>query len=108
MARRRPLRTAGFLLLISVAIIFFVVAGWTAIVEGEFIRDLDTRHRLIATAVVIVGTIFGCLFYYLAEHVRRVIHKPGRCAECGYDLRSTPDQNGPSLHVCPECGTPSR
>jgi hypothetical protein len=33
--------------------------------------------------------------------------RQNRCRRCGYDLRATPAATGPTLALCPECGTPA-
>jgi hypothetical protein len=33
--------------------------------------------------------------------------RAGLCSGCGYDLRASPDADGPTLAVCPECGRPT-
>jgi hypothetical protein len=41
-------------------------------------------------------------------HRRRRLAHPGRCPSCGYDLRATPNADGPLLPHCPECGQETR
>jgi len=43
-------------------------------------------------------------FYRRLISASRRASQPNRCRNCGYDLRATPDADGPSLTVCPECG----
>lgn len=35
---------------------------------------------------------------------RRRRSEAGHCRHCGYDLRATPQEGGPLLARCPECG----
>jgi len=37
--------------------------------------------------------------------LRRKRHSFGRCTQCGYDLRATPQAGGELVSRCPECGT---
>ena len=38
---------------------------------------------------------------------RRRRARAGRCADCGYDLRASPEEGGALLCRCPECGRPA-
>jgi hypothetical protein len=50
-------------------------------------------------AVVALTAILPCLFAKRWIHLFKILlHPPGRCPRCGYDLRASPDR-------CPECGT---
>jgi len=55
-----------------------------------------------ATAILAVASLSGALVARLVRNTRRRrLARSGRCPECGYDLRGTPDR-------CPECGTAPR
>lgn len=41
------------------------------------------------------------------RHRRRRRARAGRCADCGYDLRGSPEKGGSLLGRCPECGRPA-
>jgi hypothetical protein len=59
--------------------------GWLSVILGGLL--LTPRARAL----------------WLASR-RRSRRAAGRCAHCSYDLRATPDADGPILARCPECG----
>lgn len=70
----------------------FVV--WTGIVGSRFVKSVVVPWWSI-TALMLV------LPGYRVVRTARRVRAPGRCAQCGYDLRATPDR-------CPECGAVSQ
>jgi predicted Zn-ribbon and HTH transcriptional regulator len=72
-------------LLLTAGLIWLIIAG---------ILSLLNAWMVIAIAVVMGGVVFERTW---KEHRRETWIQTGRCAQCGYDLRATPDR-------CPECG----
>ena len=71
----------------------------------EFYRDPSavSRYRAVVFPVaypLFLTLVVPCATLYAALR-RRGRAAAGACAECGYDLRGTPDR-------CPECGTAAR
>jgi hypothetical protein len=63
-------------------------------------QDVDYRILIIVFPSWLPVVAFACLpiFWLRVFRRRRKAIKIGLCANCGYDLRATPDR-------CPECGT---
>jgi hypothetical protein len=62
-----------------------------------FIGGIECSIPLWSVALI---TLPGTLLCARAVVRRLRRRRPGTCANCGYDLRATPDR-------CPECGTPT-
>lgn len=60
---------------------------------------------LVVLGIVPFASVMAILSAINRWHSARVRQRQGRCRVCGYDLRATPDPNGPRLERCPECGT---
>lgn len=61
--------------------------------NGSFPAEMDTLFVLPMWFFALI-TLSPAVAWLWRWRVRRI---PGRCAQCGYDLRATPDR-------CPECG----
>ena len=80
--------------------------GWA---EGQFgvwdisiSRTYSIRHGYILTPCWLVALIMAiCPGLFVLIHLRNKKRRRCVCAQCGYDLRATPDR-------CPECGTVPR
>lgn len=67
------------------------------------IRWIMIPHWGAATILWIVPIISG-IFAFRRFLRRRALARAGKCRGCGYDLRATPDAQGPLVDRCPECG----
>jgi len=67
--------------------------GWDSFSWGRFEMRRATAPLWFLTLAA--GLLPGVRLYRWQR--RRCRHRPGHCAQCGYDLRATPDR-------CPECG----
>ena len=56
---------------------------------------------------VLTGAWPASYLSYLWRRRRQRGRRPGACADCGYDLRATPEAGGALLDQCPECGAAS-
>ncbi len=61
------------------------------------VRYLDIRIRLAAAGTFLSIPVAAWLLAGLLRVFRSAGQPPGRCVQCGYDLRATPGR-------CPECG----
>jgi hypothetical protein len=61
---------------------------------------LRIRHVLISWWMVMAPALVLPAVALARRYARRRRVVAGRCGECGYDLRASPDR-------CPECGTPA-
>jgi hypothetical protein len=71
-------------------------------------RDHITRnkHQVAIVPAWFLVLVFAVaparwVFLYRRDQLRR---RKGLCRKCGYDLRATPDADGPLMQRCPECG----
>lgn len=72
--------------------------GWTLV----FWTPLGV---LIACCIGLMTFWQSSVSLYHRWQARLARRNAGRCRVCGYDLRATPDADGPLLERCPECGT---
>jgi hypothetical protein len=82
--------------------------GWT-VAKADGPR-MSYRFRNISLPLWLLALLTGAwplgsagLLIRRRRRARR-LGRPGRCRRCGYDVRSTPDADGPRLATCPECG----
>jgi hypothetical protein len=70
--------------------------------DGDDHRSIriGLSHWLLVVLLVIPPAVVARRI--VASRGRR---KRGRCRSCGYDLRATPQETGPLVGQCPECGT---
>jgi hypothetical protein len=94
---------AGILVLAAV-----IGALAAALVDIAIMTSITSRFNpsLTTVAAACWGTFFGVggLMTLILWRVTDRKTDDGRCANCGYDLRATPDAAGPRLATCPECG----
>ena len=74
-----------------------------------FTDDVLERHRILSASrrfdwvgnsLLVIGAIAILVEDTRVKRRKRRLDA-GRCANCGYDLRASPDR-------CPECGTPAK
>lgn len=71
--------------------------------ENRILPDVFSQSRRLAVPCWLAALLFGVLpgwraFLWVERRRRLRRSREGRCDQCGYDLRATPDR-------CPECGT---
>jgi len=69
---------------------------WPLGVQGPTVKHCQTTAPLWFVAALLAAPA-GLRWWMARRATRRAV--AGRCRECGYDLRATPDR-------CPECGRP--
>jgi hypothetical protein len=87
-------------LLSAVYVLDFVcVAAGDVPTVTPFFWAFDPAPSWIALpAMAIMGVIYGLPVFWLTRPGVKEAFQPGRCRDCGYDLR------GQSNNQCPECG----
>ncbi len=99
----REIRAHGF---------YFLGFGYAALSwtfnAGTGPVTLTRKDRLLCVPVWFVMLLLALApVRWLVLKRREIRNRPRHlCANCGYDLRATPDAGGPLLERCPECGTP--
>jgi hypothetical protein len=73
---------------------FDVERGWMVYAGRGTTQSLSITFPWWA---VILATAFPPAYVARRRHARRERRRAGRCADCGYDLRASPER-------CPECG----
>ena len=72
-------------------------------------RDTDPLRDVLfpLTAITLIPAVAAAVLAWGLNKNRRraAAWAAGRCAECGYDLRASPEGGGALLPRCPECGT---
>lgn len=63
-------------------------------------------YRVSYFVVMLPSTVLPALWLtrFVIRRWRHGRHGAGRCRNCGYDLRATPEEGGALLGRCPECG----
>jgi hypothetical protein len=104
MRRWKPRRSADYWLAMAGGLVLVAVGfEFVAIMFDSGPSPIRTYHPTDGViGVVLIGA--GICLCRVAEKFPLVAPPRGRCPNCGYDLRATPESSGPLLHVCPECG----
>lgn len=93
---RRWQLTLTLLAIVSLVMSFLFIIGGT-------VRACSGRGSPVWPGLfyVVLGVLALGLFFSTVVFAGRLRLKEGRCLECGYDVRHSPDR-------CPECGTTRR
>jgi hypothetical protein len=102
--RMRPVRRAAGIVLnvvaaLTLAACILVLVAFVMLLQGTYQKGSWRRWIVDVGFLLALGVMGPCMLRLLAEFRRcRERTQIGKCRNCGYDLRATPQR-------CPECGT---